>query len=259
MRQAAGPSKKRRRADDPPPRATGLPEIKCADKQKKRLLTFTIETDVGFDAPEDTRAVLDGARRCRRDADGALHVRRPVTTRRTFIHQLRFTLERHAKAPRRTIYLSGRARSDGARPPELLGLPQLANSREGDAYGDCVCSTPAVGDRLSGHVWFRSRWQSRSHGPRVRRRPLFVAMLRPETDKSPFGGGMGVLTLYGFDQARHEAMTAKWRACSRRCCSATIGAMRVARRAGSQVAAAATTTISSDTAANVSGSVGVTP
>ena len=41
---------------------------------------------------------------------------------------------------------------------------------------------------------------------------LLVAMLRPETDKSPFGGGMCVLTLYGFDQARHEAMTAKWRA-----------------------------------------------
>ena len=126
---------------------------------------------------------------------------------RTFIHQLRFTLERHAKAPRRTIYLSGRARSEGARPPELLGLPQLANSREGDAYE----MHTAVGDRLSGHVWFRSRWQI---GLTVHEfgDGLLVAMLRPETDKSPFGGGMCVLTLYGFDQARHEAMTAKWRA-----------------------------------------------
>ena len=37
-------------------------------------------------------------------------------------------------------------------------------------------------------------------------------MARPATDRSPFGGGMVVLTLYGFDEAAHEALAARWRA-----------------------------------------------
>ena len=62
----------------------------------------------------------------------------------------------------------------------------------------------------AGRVWFRSAWQIglvvNEFGP-----GLLVGMRRPRTDKSPFGGGMFVLTLYGFDQSAHEALTQRWR------------------------------------------------
>lgn len=126
---------------------------------------------------------------------------------RTFIQQLRYTLNHHAGEPRRTIYLSGRARADGARPPEALGLGALSASPPGDAYA----IGSAVGDRLSGRVWFRTGWQIGvvvdAFGP-----GLLVGMRRPPTEKSPFGGGMFVLTLYGFDDATYAAMVARWKA-----------------------------------------------
>jgi len=126
---------------------------------------------------------------------------------RTFVHQLRFAFGRHAGEPRRTIYLSGRTRSQGAPPPpEALGLGAFAEAWPGHSYAIDV----ATGDRLTGHVWFRSAWQIGlvvdSFGP-----GLLVAMRRPPTTASPFGGGMIVLTLYGFDEAAHAALTARWR------------------------------------------------
>jgi hypothetical protein len=127
---------------------------------------------------------------------------------RTFFYQLKFWLEHHAGEDRRTVYLSGRTHAEGAPgPPEALGLDALSDAQAGEAYAlDTV-----VGDRLSGRVWFRSAWQIGlvvdGFGP-----GLLVAERRPATTGSPYGGGQFVLTLYGFDQASHEALTARWQA-----------------------------------------------
>jgi len=126
---------------------------------------------------------------------------------RTFMQQLRYTLEQHPDEARRTVYLSGRARRAGATPPSLRGLDGLAAAAADDAYA----ITAATGDALAGRVWFRSARQTGvtvdafGHG-------LLVGMRRPPTDASPFGGGMVVLTLYGFDDAAHAALIARWHA-----------------------------------------------
>jgi len=68
-----------------------------------------------------------------------------------------------------------------------------------------------TGDRLTGQVWFRSAWQTGvtvdAFGP-----GLLISMRRPPSEKSPFGGGMLVITLYGFDEAAHRALAERWRA-----------------------------------------------
>jgi uncharacterized protein YndB with AHSA1/START domain len=127
---------------------------------------------------------------------------------RTFAYQLQYVLGHHRGESRRTIYLSGRTRSQGApHPPEALGCWTLANAQSGTAFA----IDTAIGDRISGRVWFTSAWQIGlvvdSFGP-----GFLAAMRRPTTDASPFGGGMVVLTLYGFDEAAHGALAARWRA-----------------------------------------------
>jgi len=126
---------------------------------------------------------------------------------RTFAYQLQYRLNHHPGETRRTTYLSGRTRTEGAPPPpDALGLGSLANAEAGQAYA----INSEVGE-LSGRVWFRSAWQMGlvvdAFGP-----GLLVGMRRPATDKSPFGGGMFVLTLYGFDEPAHGALTERWRA-----------------------------------------------
>lgn len=126
---------------------------------------------------------------------------------RTFFYQLQYAFNRHPGEPRRTVYVSGRARRDGTpRPPDAL-LGTLATASAGDAYS---IESP-TGDRLNGHVWFRSAWQI---GVTVEAfgSGLLVGMRRPRSEKSPFGSGMFVLTLYGFDEAAHRAIADRWRA-----------------------------------------------
>jgi hypothetical protein len=125
---------------------------------------------------------------------------------RTFVYQLQFAFDRHPGEERRTVYLSGRTRTEASpRPPDAL-LGALASANAGDAYA----IEAATGDHLSGHVWFRSTWQI---GVTVEAfgSGLLIGMRRPPSAKSPFGGGMFVLTLYGFDEAAHRAITERWR------------------------------------------------
>ena len=303
-----------------------------AERQRKRLLTFTIETEVGFAAPGGRRALLHGARRVRRPPRHAIHVeglgaavsrhhRRPpeaapITARprsrimtesravvvevvvaapidavwkalrdpaaiaqwfgwsdpglpeeieyiffthataddasyrltmdkdeftleaqgdhtlvrvtraapaggswneiyddiaegwRTFVHQLRFAFARHAwRSPdARSTCPAAPAAKVRHRLPRRWVSARFAEAWPGHLYAIDV----ATGDRLMGHVWFRSAWQIGlvvdAFGP-----GLLVAMRRPPTTTSPFGGGMFVLTLYGFDEAAHEALGARWR------------------------------------------------
>ena len=63
---------------------------------------------------------------------------------RTFVYQLQFARDRHAGETRRTIYLSGRTRADGApRPAEALGLGALATAHPGAA---CAMTHPPAID-----------------------------------------------------------------------------------------------------------------
>jgi hypothetical protein len=124
----------------------------------------------------------------------------------TFLQQLRFTLGRHARDERRTVYLSGRTRGAGdPNPIDALGFQTLSGTSIGDSYS----LTVATGDRLDGSVWFRSKHQI---GVTVDTfgDGLLVIATRPATDTSPHGGGMAVLTLYGQDDVAFEACRARW-------------------------------------------------
>jgi hypothetical protein len=124
---------------------------------------------------------------------------------RTFVQQLRFALGPQAGHARRTLFLSGRSREGGPRPPAAIGLATLASVGVGEPYS--ILS--GAGDTLTGTVWFRSAHQI---GVTVDAfgNGLLVVHNRPTTDKSPHGGGMAVLTTYGLDNAAFESLRARW-------------------------------------------------
>lgn len=119
----------------------------------------------------------------------------------TFLHQLRFALERHPGEPRRTLFYSGTGdRSTG--PADQLGIAALA---EGAQY-----EVDLVGERATGRIWFRSENQLGltvdSWGDGL----LILSHVGP-TDQKPHGATMAVLTLYGVDDATREATDKRWR------------------------------------------------
>jgi hypothetical protein len=130
----------------------------------------------------------------------------------TFLHQLKFVLERHAGADRRTIYLNGRAASAATPPPmEALGLTALSIVPNGERYD----VTAATGERLQGTVLYRAPYQIGltvdGYGD-----GLIVLGARTRTAKSPHGGGNVLIMTYGLDDAAfarvHERWTGWWRA-----------------------------------------------
>ena len=127
---------------------------------------------------------------------------------RTFLQQLRFTLEHHARDERQTVYLSGRARAAAdPLPIDALGLHVLAAVPVGARYS----AQAATGDTLHGSVWFRSKHQivltvdEFGHG-------LLAIVRRPAGAGSPHGGGMAVLTFYGLHDGVFETWRARWHA-----------------------------------------------
>jgi hypothetical protein len=124
---------------------------------------------------------------------------------RTFVQQLRFALGPQAAGVRRTLYFSGRSREHGPRPPAAIGLSTLDSVGVGERYS----LQSGAGDTLTGTVWFRSAHQigvtvdSFGNG-------LLIVHNRPKTDKSPFGGGMAVLTTYGLDDTAFDALRSRW-------------------------------------------------
>lgn len=123
-----------------------------------------------------------------------------------FIQQLKFALEHHRGQDRRTIFLSGRARSaDAPLPLEALGLASVGRLPVGQRF--TVKAAP--GDALTGTVWARSTYQTVleldtfGHG-------LLVLLHRPQTEKSPHGGGLIILTTYGLDDPAFTALRERW-------------------------------------------------
>jgi hypothetical protein len=124
----------------------------------------------------------------------------------TFVHQLRFALERQRGAERRTLFFNGRANAAGtALPTEALGLGELATVPVGERY---AAITP-FGERLEGTVWFRAPYQlgltvdGFGNG-------LLIPNNRPKTSKSPYGGGNVVITTYGLSDKAFADLRDRW-------------------------------------------------
>ncbi|GIH74297.1 SRPBCC family protein [Planobispora longispora] len=120
----------------------------------------------------------------------------------TFVHQLRFALERHRGADRRTVYLSGAGSEPVLR---TAGLAAAAGSAPGSPY---ELDGP-TGERLRGEVWFRSANQL---GLTVAGwgDGLLVAGRTPASPANPEGGAMMVLTAYGLDDDAFAALESRW-------------------------------------------------
>jgi uncharacterized protein YndB with AHSA1/START domain len=117
----------------------------------------------------------------------------------TFLHQLRFALERHPGEERRTLFYSGAGdRSTG--PAEQLGL----DAAVGSAY-----AAEVAGEPVSGSVWFRSEHQI---GLTVDQwgDGLLVLSFIPPGEAKPTGSAMAVLSLYGLGDNERERLGARW-------------------------------------------------
>ncbi|WP_035769022.1 hypothetical protein [Arthrobacter castelli] len=123
----------------------------------------------------------------------------------TFLQQLRFALERHPKANRRTIFLAGTPRSSDpvAGQLGLTGLPE-----PGDEYS----VQAATGEDLSGKVWFRSEHQLgltvnhyADHG-----RGLLIVADTPPTEDRPDGGAMVIASTYELGARDLQAIRSRW-------------------------------------------------
>ncbi|MEV7603887.1 SRPBCC domain-containing protein [Paenarthrobacter sp. NPDC089322] len=109
----------------------------------------------------------------------------------TFLHQLRFALERHPHGHRRTHFVS--LPGKGGPAIEKLGLGDLP------PVGDEYSLTLGTGEKISGKVWFKSRHQVgltvhsyAAHGDGL----LIVAEQLPIPEKRPDGGSMVIASTY---------------------------------------------------------------
>ncbi|GAA3445659.1 SRPBCC family protein [Planomonospora venezuelensis] len=122
----------------------------------------------------------------------------------TFVHQLRFALERHPGADRRTVFLSG---TGGAPLLEAAGLAAVAGPPAGSPY---ELAAP-TGETLAGEVWFRS---DRQLGLTVDGwgDGLLVAAQSPASPAGRGGAAMMVLTSYGLGDEEFGALESRWTA-----------------------------------------------
>jgi hypothetical protein len=124
----------------------------------------------------------------------------------TFLQQLRFAIDRHPGADRRTVYLNGRARTAGTpQPAEALGFSKLSVVPVGDRYE----TTTPTGEGLDGTVFYRTANQLGltvdGYGD-----GLVVVNARPRTTKSAHGGGAVIVTTYGLDDRAFAGVTDRW-------------------------------------------------
>lgn len=120
----------------------------------------------------------------------------------TFLHQLRFFVERRPTADRRTLFFSGQA--DAGSPVDLLRLTAVADEPVGTPF-----RAELAGEQVDGAVWFRSEHQLGvtvdSWGP-----GLLVVAYRAPTERQPAAAAQAVLSTFGTDAADHEALDSRW-------------------------------------------------
>ncbi|MFE3292174.1 SRPBCC domain-containing protein [Rhodococcus sp. NPDC059234] len=120
----------------------------------------------------------------------------------TFLQQLKFGLERHDLAERRTLYLDGPV--GGTTVMELFGVAAITGA-PGSAYTALV----STGDAFSGTVWFRSPKQLGltvdQLGP-----GLLVLATQPDSPQRPGGGAQMILSAYGRGAEEFAALADRW-------------------------------------------------
>jgi hypothetical protein len=109
----------------------------------------------------------------------------------TFVHQLRFALERHPGEPRRTLFFSGTLRE---------GTAPITDLKPADAPSP-----------ITGAEWFRSDHQV-GHTVEEWGDGLLVVGDAPPSPTKPDGGAMAVLSTYGLDEAAFDALQSSWTA-----------------------------------------------
>lgn len=119
----------------------------------------------------------------------------------TFLHQLRFALERHPDDARRTVFLAGVGATS---PVDALGLAEVATRPAGSAYEAAL-----QGEAVHGIVWFRSENQVGLSVDEWGDGLLVLSHLAPSQSK-PAGAAMAVLSLYGGDAPTYEAVDRRW-------------------------------------------------
>jgi hypothetical protein len=123
----------------------------------------------------------------------------------TFLQELKFVLERHPGADRRTLYLNGRAKSAGTPQPADALSPALAIVPVGERY----TLETTTGDTLQGTVWYRSTYQlgltADGYGD-----GLVILNARPRTAKSLHGGGNVIVMTYGLDDQAFGKLRERW-------------------------------------------------
>jgi hypothetical protein len=119
----------------------------------------------------------------------------------SFVYQLRFALEQHPGAERRTLQLDGA----GDTPADLAAI-----GLDAGAPGTPYTGTTAWGEPLSGRVLYRGEHQVGltvdGYGP-----GLVILHAKPPAKRPPHGGGMAIVTAYGLDDAAFAALESRWR------------------------------------------------
>jgi len=125
----------------------------------------------------------------------------------TFLHQLRFGLERHGLAPRQTLILDGALAVPETTLIEALGLTEVAELPVGARYRADL----APGDLVEGAVYARAPHQLLLTVDGLGDGLLVVAQQLPAAHR-PNGGVMGLLTAYigAADFAEVEQRWGKW-------------------------------------------------
>lgn len=121
----------------------------------------------------------------------------------TFFQQLRFLLERHQGAQRRTIFLSGKLPADAALPIAALGLAAGAIGNE--------VSFAIGGEAIRGKVWHRS---NRQVGLAIAAwsDALLVVTDKPAPNGGPSGGGSVLVTTFELTEGAFAALEHAWKA-----------------------------------------------
>lgn len=121
----------------------------------------------------------------------------------TFLHQLRFFLERQPGAHRRTAFFAG---TTAGAPPLLaeLGLDEVATRPAGSPY-----EASLAGQAGKGEVWFRSDHQLGVTVDAWGDGLLVVAFTEP-TEEKPAGTAMALLSTYGLEEAADAELSDRW-------------------------------------------------
>jgi hypothetical protein len=115
----------------------------------------------------------------------------------TFLHQLKFAVERQPGATRHTLYFAG-SNESGRDIVAELELPDAP-----------TMDTALVGEHVKGEVWFRSAHQLGVTVDAWGDGLLVVSGTGPTEDK-PEGAAMAILSTYGLDIARLAEIRERW-------------------------------------------------